>query len=62
MGLVHTDEPKFLCCGSSYGSAGLMERQRESRKGNIRAWQEVEVTSVSRFLRYLFEGVERIYS
>ncbi|WP_027720426.1 (Fe-S)-binding protein [Maridesulfovibrio zosterae] len=40
MGLLRAEEPEFVCCGSSYGSAGLLERQNESRKINIRAWKD----------------------
>lgn len=58
MGLVHTDEPKFFCCGSSYGSAGLMARQRESRKGNIRAWQEVESPLLVVFCATCLKGLK----
>ncbi|WP_432738412.1 (Fe-S)-binding protein [Maridesulfovibrio sp. FT414] len=40
MGIVRAGEPDFSCCGSSYGSAGLMDRQQYVRRRNIRLWQE----------------------
>ena len=39
MGLIRADGAHFSCCGSSYGSAGLPERQSASRAKNIKVWQ-----------------------
>lgn len=41
MGIVRLQDPDFACCGSPYGSAGLVSKQKASRKRNIQIWQEI---------------------
>ncbi|TIH14956.1 (Fe-S)-binding protein [Marinifilum sp. JC120] len=40
MGLIRFENAEFSCCGSSYGSAGLLERQADSRAKNIKVWKD----------------------
>ncbi|WP_419784324.1 (Fe-S)-binding protein [Maridesulfovibrio sp.] len=40
MGMIRAEGAQFSCCGSSYGSAGLPERQSASRAKNVKVWQD----------------------
>lgn len=42
MGLIRAEGAEFSCCGSSYGSAGLLERQADSRAKNIKVWKDAD--------------------
>ncbi|GKT16559.1 (Fe-S)-binding protein, partial [Aduncisulcus paluster] len=40
MGLIRAESGEFSCCGSSYGSAGLLDRQSGARAKNIKVWKD----------------------
>ncbi|CCO22778.1 (Fe-S)-binding protein [Maridesulfovibrio hydrothermalis] len=58
MGLVRAAEPKFSCCGSSYKSAGLLERLSDSRQKNIRAWQDAGCPLLITFCATCLKGLK----
>lgn len=58
MGLRNAGEPEFSCCGSSYGSAGLVERQGQSRRKNIRSWQDAGSPLLITFCATCLKGLK----
>ncbi|WP_320171349.1 (Fe-S)-binding protein [Maridesulfovibrio sp.] len=57
-GLVRPGEINFSCCGSSYGSAGLLDRQRDARKKNIRVWQDAGEPLLVTFCATCLKGLK----
>ncbi len=58
MGMVSADDAEFSCCGASYGSAGLQERQSESRKRNIEAWRNLNEPLLITFCVTCLKGLK----
>lgn len=61
MGLIRAEGADFSCCGSSYGSAGLLERQDNSRAKNIEVWKGAGCPSLITFCATCLKGL-REYS
>lgn len=62
MGMIRCAEPDFACCGSSYGSAGLLDRQKEVRKRNISCWQEAGEPMMVTFCATCLKGLKEYSS
>ncbi|MBI9112062.1 (Fe-S)-binding protein [Maridesulfovibrio ferrireducens] len=58
LGLVRADKPDFVCCGSSYGGAGLLDRQCKARKANITAWKNSNFPLVIIFCTTCLKGLK----
>ncbi|WP_291325019.1 (Fe-S)-binding protein [Desulfovibrio sp. UCD-KL4C] len=57
-GLVRAGEPNFKCCGSSYGSAGLLSKQNSVRKANISEWKRLDFPLIIIFCTTCLKGLK----
>ncbi|OEU70409.1 MAG: FAD/FMN-containing dehydrogenase [Desulfovibrio sp. S3730MH75] len=58
LGLVRAAESDFACCGSSYGSAGLLDRQAKARKFNVDVWKAAECPLLIIFCTTCLKGLK----
>jgi glycolate oxidase iron-sulfur subunit len=58
MGLVRAEGGEFCCCGSSYGSAGLLDRQADSRAENIEVWKDAGCPLLITFCASCLKGLQ----
>ncbi|NDV23882.1 (Fe-S)-binding protein [Desulfovibrio sp. JC022] len=58
MGLIRAEGGQFYCCGSSYGSAGLLERQADSRAKNIEVWKDADCPLLIIFCATCLKGLK----
>ncbi|NDV25858.1 (Fe-S)-binding protein [Desulfovibrio sp. JC010] len=58
MGLLRAEGAQFSCCGSSYGSAGLLERQADSRIKNIKVWKDADCPLLITFCVTCLKGLK----
>ncbi|MFW5500809.1 MULTISPECIES: (Fe-S)-binding protein [unclassified Maridesulfovibrio] len=58
MGLIRAESGEFSCCGSSYGSAGLLDRQSGARAKNIKVWKDAGCPLLITFCATCLKGLK----
>ncbi|BBD08847.1 (Fe-S)-binding protein [Desulfovibrio ferrophilus] len=57
LGAQVQDAPDWACCGGTLGHAGLLERQREAARTNVRAWREAGRPSIVTYCASCHHGL-----